>query len=272
MELTELDDLREVAELFGRVWGTSGEPPISSDILRALSHSGNYIAGVRSEGRLIGGIVGWLGGHPPRDLHLHSHILGVLPGTEARGLGFALKQHQRLWCLERGVGAVEWTFDPLVRRNAFFNLTKLGAEAARYLVDFYGPMDDGINAGEQSDRILIRWELASENAKAAAQRRPLEARIDEGAARVLVVGRSDEPVRQDALPSTPDPSSPHGGDDIDVIVQVPDDIVAIRRDRPDLARRWRQEVRVALGDAMSAGYRVTGATRDGWYVLRSGRG
>jgi len=52
-------------------------------------------------------------------------------------------------------------------------------------------------------------------------------------------------------------------------VQVPDDIVAIRRSDPALARRWRNAVREVLGDAMSSGYRVTGATRDGWYVLRS---
>jgi predicted GNAT superfamily acetyltransferase len=258
-ELTELDDLREVADLFADVWGRSGEPPISSDILRALAHSGNYIAGARSAGRLIGGIVGWLGGHPPHDLHMHSHILGVLPGTEARGLGFALKQHQRTWCLERGVGAVEWTFDPLVRRNAYFNLTKLGAEAASYLVDFYGRMDDGINAGDESDRILIRWELTSERARAAAAGQPLEERIDESAARVLVVAEDGEPLAHKVSGQM-------------ALVQVPDDIVAMRRLQPEVARRWRQAVRSALGDAMSAGYRVTGATREGWYVLQADRG
>jgi predicted GNAT superfamily acetyltransferase len=256
-ELTELGDLREVAELFADVWGRSGEPPISSDILRALAHSGNYIAGARSEGRLIGAIVGWLGGHPPHDLHLHSHILGVLPGTEARGLGFALKQHQRMWCLERGVGAMEWTFDPLVRRNAYFNLTKLGAEAARYLVDFYGRMDDGINAGDESDRILIRWDLTSERAKAAAGGEPIEPSIEANAAQLLVVADGEEPRAHRATGPV-------------ALVQVPDDIVAIRRRQPDLARRWRHAVRSALGDAMSSGYRITGATRDGWYVLTTG--
>jgi predicted GNAT superfamily acetyltransferase len=234
-ELSELDDLRELAELFAAVWGRPGEPPMSSDILRALAHSGNYVAGTRSEGRLIGGIVGWLGGHPPHDLHMHSHILGVLAGAEARGLGFALKQHQRVWCLERGVGAVEWTFDPLVRRNAYFNLTKLGAEAARYLVDFYGPMSDGINAGDESDRILIRWELASDNSRAAAAGHPVEPRPGPNALRIA----------------------------------VPDDIVAIRRHDPELARRWRLRVRDALGGAMSRGYRVTGFTRDFGYVLEA---
>jgi predicted GNAT superfamily acetyltransferase len=236
VELNELDDLRALAELFARIWARAGEPPVNSDLLRALAHSGNYVAGTRSEGRLMGGIVGWLGGRRPGDLHMHSHILGVLPGTETRGLGFALKQHQRRWCLERGVGVVEWTFDPLVRRNAYFNLTKLGAEAARYLVDFYGSMDDGINAGDESDRILVRWELESEKARAAAAGHPIEPRPDPGA----------------------------------LLVQVPEDIVAIRRSDAELARRWRYEVREALGGAMSAGYRITAVTRDGLYVLETG--
>ena len=258
-ELSELDDLRELAELFAMVWGRPGEPPINSDTLRALAHSGNYLAGTRSDGRLIGGIVGWLGGHPPHELHMHSHILGVVPSIETRGLGFALKQHQRRWCLERSVGAVEWTFDPLVRRNAYFNLTKLGAEAARYLVDFYGTMDDDINAGDESDRILIRWELTSEKAIQAAEGRPSEAAVEENAARVLSAGADGEPVARDL----------HGNT---ALLQVPDDIVALRHRAPQLARSWRHAVRAALGGAMSAGYRVTSVTRDGWYVLRSGRG
>jgi len=258
-ELSELDDLRELAELFAVVWGRPGEPPINSDILRALAHSGNYLAGTRLDGRLVGGIVGWLGGHPPHELHMHSHILGVVPGIEARGLGFALKQHQRRWCLERSVGAVEWTFDPLVRRNAYFNLTKLGAEATTYLVDFYGTMNDGINAGDESDRILIRWELASEKAAQAAKGTPPEPVVGEGAARILVVGANEAPVAQD-LEGNP------------ALMQVPDDIVALRRRAPELARAWRQAVRAVLGDAMSAGYRITSVTRDGWYVLRSDRG
>jgi len=174
--LSELADLRRLAELFAVVWGRPGEPPISSDILKALAHSGNYVAGAFLDGRLIGGLVGWLGRDPSEHLHMHSHILGVLPGSEAHGLGFELKQHQRRWCLARGVTSMEWTTDPLVRRNAYFNLTKLGAVAPRYLVDFYGEMRDGINAGDESDRLLIRWELevkrSSPPARTRSQLRP----------------------------------------------------------------------------------------------------
>jgi predicted GNAT superfamily acetyltransferase len=50
-------------------------------------------------------------------------------------------------------------------------------------------------------------------------------------------------------------------------VQVPEDIVAIRRDDAAAALRWRMQVREALGGAMSRGYHVDGFTRAFEYVL-----
>ncbi len=235
-ELTELRDMKALQELFLKVWERSSEPPLNSDVMRALSHAGNYLAGVRSEGRLIAGIVAWLGMNPDRELLLHSHILGVLPGSGSQGLGFALKQHQRTWCLARGIKTVEWTFDPLVRRNASFNLRKLGADAAEYLVDFYGPMQDRINAGDESDRILVRWHLESAKAVAAAAGRPHDIAVMPGAQ----------------------------------LCEVPDDIVAIRRTDPGAAREWRRRVRDKLGRHLMAGGTVQGFTGDGFYVLGEG--
>jgi predicted GNAT superfamily acetyltransferase len=256
-ELTELDDLRELAGVFHRVWERSAEPPINSDVLRALSHSGNYIAGARSQGRLIAGIVGWLGMHSPGELHLHSHILGVLPEAGARGLGFALKQHQRSWCLERGVKAVEWTYDPLVRRNAYFNLNKLGADAAGYLVDFYGVMSDGINTGDQSDRILVRWSLESPRTVAAAGGAAPE--VDTSDARAMLRASADgEPeITRVEAPAT---------------CEVPDDVVVLRHTNPELARRWRHALRETLGRHLMSGGRVSGMTHSGVYVLERSAG
>src|ERR1700730_4130745 len=154
VELRELEEMRELEALFAAIWERLDEPPVNSDLLRALAHSGNYVVGARLGNRIVGGLVGWLGGVPGHELHMHSHILGVVGDSQVRGLGFELKQHQRRWCLERGIKVVEWTFDPLVGRNAHFNLTKLGAQAHQYLVNFYGEMVDGLNAGEESDRIL----------------------------------------------------------------------------------------------------------------------
>lgn len=236
------------------VWGRPGEPPIGSDILKALAHSGNYVAGVYVAGTLAGGLVGWFGGMPPGELHLHSHILGVVPGSGTSGLGFELKQHQRRWCLERGVAVIEWTTDPLVRRNAYFNLTKLGARANRYLVNVYGEMTDGINAGEESDRLLITWHLDAVPGQ--------EPQLDElrlgGAVAVLSVGDAGEPVSTAAASRV-------------LLCQVPEDIVALRRTDPSLAREWRMALRRAFTRALADGYEVAGATRSGWYVLEAGR-
>lgn len=258
-ELSQIEDLRQLADLFAVVWGRPGEPPITSDILKALAHSGNYVSGAHVEGRLIGGLVGWLGGVPPHELHMHSHILGVLPNSEARGLGFDLKQHQRRWCLARDVKVMEWTTDPLVRRNAYFNLTKLGAEALRYLVDFYGEMRDGINVGDESDRLLIRWRLDSHQAEAAAAGDAPEPDAEKlqswGSTPILSVGTHGEPVIE--------PSSARV-----LMCQVPDDIVAMRRENPGLAREWRVALRHAMGGSLDAGYEISGATRSGWYVLQ----
>ena len=259
-ELAKIEDLHELAELFAVVWGRPGEPPINSDILKALAHSGNYVSGAYVDKQLVGGLVGWFGGVPPHELHLHSHILGVISGNDARGLGFELKQHQRRWCLAREVKVIEWTTDPLVRRNAYFNLTKLGARAREYLVNVYGEMTDEINAGEESDRLLISWRLESESAIAAAAGRNAEPSIEklrhDGAAVTLSVGVAGEPV------STPSSTRV-------LLCEVPDDIVALRRSEPSLARSWRMALRSTLTDAFARGYDVIGATRSGWFVLEA---
>jgi predicted GNAT superfamily acetyltransferase len=257
-ELHELEGMRELERLFAAIWERPAEPPFSTDLMRALAHSGNYVVGAYEGNRLVGGLVGWLGGSPPSELHMHSHILGVVADSEVPGLGFELKQHQRRWCLERGIKVIEWTFDPLVRRNAYFNLTKLGAEAHQYLVNFYGEMADGLNAGQESDRILIRWHLDSAQVEAASAGRATEPAVEQllsdGATVALSVGPAGEPAAGSSSAAV-------------LLCQVPEDIVALRRADPALAHSWRLAVRRALGSALDAGYGVSGATRAGWYVL-----
>jgi predicted GNAT superfamily acetyltransferase len=252
-ELRDQDGLHALARLFAGIWEREGAAPISSDTLTALAHSGNYVVGARAGDDLDGGLVGWLGGTPPGGLLLHSHILGVRPGGQTQGLGFELKQHQRRWCLARGIKLIEWTFDPLVRRNAYFNFTKLGAEASEYLVNFYGPMADGINAGQESDRLLISWRLDSTRAESAAAGR-----------RAVVEETGGEPILVEGPHGQPSLSQSSAAKKL---VKVPDDIVAVRREDPARARAWRQAVREALGGSLGAGYSVTGVTRTGWYVL-----
>lgn len=257
-ELSTPEQYREAHQLFLRVWRTDHQP-VAVEMMRALSHAGAYVAGAFLDDRLVGAAVAFLTGPTDDDPlpHLHSHITGVDQTAQGRGVGLALKLHQRAWALGRGIDTVTWTYDPLVRRNAFFNLVKLGAHADRYLVDFYGPMGDGINAGQGSDRILIRWSLTSPRATAAAAGHGREADVADIPADAVVL-RSDDA-------GWPRSSSASGSSAL--LCAVPKSIEQLRVADPALARAWRHGVRDALGNALGNGYEVAGATRSGWYVL-----
>jgi predicted GNAT superfamily acetyltransferase len=258
-EISEIEDLRRLERVFVEIWHRDGAPPISSELMRALAHAGNYVSAAYAEGKLVGGCVGFLGRLAGEDLHLHSHILGVLPGQQLRGAGFALKQHQRSWALARGIGEITWTFDPLVRRNGYFNVCKLGAEISEYHDDFYGAMGDGINGDGASDRVLAVWHLESERAAAAAAGSAGEPEVERllaGGARV-------------ALRETPDGAPEADGARASVLLcQAPADVVALRLGRPELAERWRRALRDTMGRALQDGYATVGMTRSGWYVLK----
>jgi predicted GNAT superfamily acetyltransferase len=149
------DELRRVRDLFGQVWGAAS-PVVPMELLRAIGHAGGYVIGAYDDDQIVGGSVGFIGRHRGEP-SLHSHVTGVLPGVRGTGLGRTMKLHQKAWAAARGLVWVTWTFDPLVRRNAWFNIGVLGAEVHEYLVNFYGPIDDAINAGDESDRLLVGW-------------------------------------------------------------------------------------------------------------------
>jgi len=151
---------RQVASVLGAVWsGADPSLPVTPELSWALAHSGNYVSVVRAAGVPVAAAVAFRGADD-EGVHLHSHIVGVRPDFQGNGIGFALKQDQRAWALAAGIPRLTWTFDPLVIRNAYFNVMKLGARLTRYYVDFYGTLADGINGGDESDRCLVTWWLA----------------------------------------------------------------------------------------------------------------
>ncbi|MBF4562328.1 GNAT family N-acetyltransferase [Microbacterium sp. VKM Ac-2870] len=160
--IVEIRPLETVAQMdaasavLSEVWGgdRTGMP---ANLLRALAHAGNYAVGLYDGEQMIGASVGFLA--TPEELSLHSHITGIVAGFRGQGLGRMLKQHQREWALTRGIGRITWTFDPLVARNAAFNLRAVGARVSEYLIDHYGAMDDGVNRGDETDRLFVTWHL-----------------------------------------------------------------------------------------------------------------
>jgi predicted GNAT superfamily acetyltransferase len=162
-------------------------------------------------------------------------------------VGFTLKLHQRAWALAAGITEIRWTFDPLVRRNAYFNITKLGARPTEYLPEFYGQMSDGVNAGDESDRLYVTWPLAG----------PETSTVDSGHPPVSILDNVDgQPV-----------ATGRAAGDGPLSVATPADIEALRRARPAVARAWRLAVRDALVPAMAGGHRIVAMTPDGSYRL-----
>jgi predicted GNAT superfamily acetyltransferase len=150
-------ELEEASEILMQVWG-SNTPIVSREMLRAVHHSGGYVSGAFEHGRIVGASFGWLARHDGEPA-LHSHVTGLLAGVRHLGLGRLMKFHQREWASARGISWITWTFDPLVRTNAWFNIGVLGGEIAEYLPNFYGEMTDSINANDESDRVLVAWRV-----------------------------------------------------------------------------------------------------------------
>lgn len=243
--------LAAVADHFSDVWHTPRTvPPYPAEVLHSLVHAGGAVHAVYDGQRLAGAAVAVLGA----DRSTYS-----LVAAADRGLGYTVKQAQRDWALGLGVRTMRWTFDPLVGRNARFNLVKLGAVGTEYLVDFYGPMTDGVNDGDESDRLTVTWNLAVPSASYAT-------------ADTWAPATSYDTGDRDLAPAThtaPDGVTLARRDlgDRHVFCRVPDDVVALRAADPVLALRWRYAVREVFREAFAEGFRATGMSRDGWYTL-----
>ena len=273
-ELASLTELEGMVAVFDEIWDPgSGNSSMRLDLLRAMTKAGNYASGAydAASGTLLGACVGFFG--PPTRAELHSHIAGVVPAGLGRSVGFALKLHQRAWCLRRDVRVVAWTYDPLIRRNAYFNLVKLGARPAEYLRNFYGMMDDAINGGTETDRMLVHWDLRSPAAAEASAGRPSPASFAAERARGAIVALSADDAGRPVPGPAVDPMLTGGSTARSrrVLIAIPADIEAMRLSAPALAAAWRTALRDALAPLVDRGARVTGFDRSGWYVASTGR-
>lgn len=250
-DVEDMEELRQVSALLASVWGRTPEGvPMPSEVMRGLAHAGGCTtAAFDASGTLVGAAT--LAIAAPCGT-TYSLIAAVTPGGGDRGIGHAVKLHQRAWALRHGCRTMVWTFDPLVSRNARFNLTKLGAGADDYVESFYGRMADDINAGDDADRVVAHWRLDSPEAVAASEgtaREPGEPDLASGS--VVAVGPDGEPA--------------YAVDEGGAWCRVPRDVVALRRTDPAATAAWRGLVREAFADAVGRGLTATGMTRTGWY-------
>lgn len=244
--LAGASELGAASALLAEVWGVDARSPqLSPGMLIALAYADNYVAGAFKDGRLVAASVGFF--HPPSVGALHSHITGVRRDDAVAGIGYELKLHQRAWCLAHGVTRVTWTFDPLVARNAYFNLRKLGGTSTEYLTDHYGDMSDGLNRGQPSDRMLLSWDLLGSRRAADSAPAPAFA--------ALVRGPHGPTVDLD-LPAGLDR----------VRLELPADIEKLRDTEPQLASEWRAALRTAALALLTDGWQLVDFDRSGYYV------
>lgn len=250
VDLRPLDSFDQFDDALGIMVATWGEfqlPP--REVIAALAYSGNVPLGAYDDERLIGFVLGWAG-VDERGLHVHSHMLAALPERRHRGVGYALKLGQRAQALDQGIHVARWTFDPLVARNAWLNLGKLGAVADRFGRAFYGEMADEINRGDRTDRLVIRWELDPE---------PGPRTIPEGLPTVLAA--EGDPVAP--VPVRGSAPATEGA-----VVEVPREHLDLRQRDADLAFRWRAAAADALESCLDAGLIASAFDRErSAYVL-----
>lgn len=282
--LTTLEDCRHFQEVERLIWGSDDESLVPLHVLVTVGRNGGIVLGAFADdgpadiGGMVGIVLGWHGvGIPPGALHprlkLCSHMAGVLPQWQRQRVGIELKLAQRKAQLAQGITDwMTWTYDPLLRTNAVFNIHRLGAGCRTYLRNIYGEMTDALNAGSgPSDRCQVDWWLNSERVvdrvahyegthSPQGDRRADHLTSGLQVLQTVVAGEFRRPLESDLRLD--------GGP---IAVPLPDDITAIRRQQPALALEWRYFVRAKLEQAFAAGYTIVDcahvAQHDWCYIL-----
>ena len=227
-ELKSLQDQDSGRKIFDLTWAMDAGTEITPNLLQAMVHSGAYLSGAFIDNKIVGAAFAFPATN--NGLHLHSHMTAVLDEFRDKGVGYALKIDQWNWAKKHKYSHLSWTFDPLVRRNAKLNIVKLGVDISSYYPNFYGAMPDALNAGDESDRLMVSWSTD----------------IDEPKARELI--------------THPKPD--------DILIEIPEDIVAIRSKNQSESMKWRRQVRDQFLAAFEKNSKVIGFSANNEYVVR----
>src|SRR5215469_7027298 len=146
------------------VWGFGERDVVPSQMYVVAAKIGGQVLGAFLDDKMVGFTLAYPGIRDGRP-YLHSHMAAVLPEYRDLGIGRQLKLAQRDDALARGIPLIEWTFDPLQTRNAYFNICRLGVVVRRYLLDVYGSTSSPLHCGLPTDRLVAEWHLASQRVK-----------------------------------------------------------------------------------------------------------
>jgi len=234
------DEYEACVRMQHAIWGDDFTEIVPATMLKVTQHIGGVTAGAfDADGRLLGFVFGMMGAVDGRLVHW-SDLLAVHPDARNKGLGRRLKLFQRQLLLPLGVETMFWTYDPLVTKNAYLNIVRLGARPTEYVVDMYGAdTHSAMQGGIGTDRFVVAWDLVTEGGANA----PASAHTGDAQNPPIVDGLAPE----GALPDT------------DVVrVEVPSDIDEVIARDLAVAARLRRTTRRIFTHYLQRGYRVSG--------------
>ena len=185
--LTTHVEFNAAVRLQQEIWGFEEIELLPVRLFVVATKIGGQAFGAYDGALMVGFCLAIPGIKPGAKLYLHSHMLGVRPEYRNAGVGRMLKLAQREDALSRSIDLIEWTFDPLEIKNAYFNMERLGAIVRRYVHNQYGTTSSRLHGGLPTDRCTAEWWIASARVKSILAGRP----CDRGAIAVRISVPSD---------------------------------------------------------------------------------
>jgi predicted GNAT superfamily acetyltransferase len=252
--------MRLVEQLQREVWPGSETDVVPLHMLITVVHNGGLVLGAFVDEKLIGFILGFPGLEStpdgPRPKHC-SHMMGIHPDHRDGGIGFALKRAQWQMVRHQSLDHITWTYDPLLSRNAYLNIAKLGAVCSTYRRSEYGEMRDGLNAGLPSDRFQVDWWI---NTLRVESRLGKRSRPTLKLNHVMRSGlRPFYSIRDssltDSLPHPPEHVPPF--EERLLLAEIPGDFLDLKSKDFALARDWKFFTRELFETAFAKNYIIT---------------
>ena len=238
-------ECQTAATLQREIWGQDYVDVVPATLLHVVEYVGGLAAGAFDrDGEMLGFVFGINGVRDGEIVHW-SHMLGVRERARNLGLGRRLKEYQRERLRALGATRIFWTFDPLMSKNAYFNLNLLGAEVVEYVPDMYGTTSSPLHLGMPTDRLIVSLRTDGH-----------------GERRSSSVLSADHPVLS-AFAREHDRPMPSDATGVDsVLIEIPADILHVLARSTTTAEAWRMAVRAHFQWALAHGYRVASLLRD----------
>lgn len=230
------DEIKKVIPVIRSAWGMNNMEQLVKDIIAAMRFHGGLVLVAKEDKDVIGMQFSFVGQRHGFS-YLYSHMTGVLDEKKYSGVGLRLKLKQKEWAIENGFDLIAWTYDPLMSLNANFNVHKLGAISRTYLRNFYGEMEDALNIGIPTDRLVAEWWIKRVNKIKTTPKATLELRDD-----------TDALLLED-LPES-------------IAFKIPSDFISIKKSDHDLAMNIRLITRKRLEKLFELGFIIIDFERE----------